>query len=102
LWEGGTGGGVGGSAAAIHNRRRDSEGGASTVITAVTKDSSPVTGGTLLFEHTIGAGNFTGGGSRGAEEWVLAPNTQYYVEIYDTTAINAFIELEWYEHTDKG
>ena len=99
LIEGGTGGGTGGSAVTIFNRRRDA--GAGTVITAVTKDDIPVTGGTTLVQKYIGAGNKVGGDARDQEEWILAPNTQYYIEVYDTSAIVAHLEVEYYEHTDR-
>jgi len=99
LIEGGTGGGAGGSAVTIFNRRRGA--GAGTVITAVTKDDTPITGGTTLVQKYIGAGNKVGGDARDQIEWILAPNTQYYVEVYDTSAIVAHLEVEYYEHTDR-
>lgn len=94
FWEGAfSGGGAGGSAVTPVNRNRNS---ANTSDLTITKDTSPATGGTLLMEHFIGAGFNTEGSKRG-QEWILKPSTSYYVEVYDTSNINAYLDLNWYE-----
>ena len=53
----------------------------------------------------LGAGRTSGGGSRGVDEWVLAPNESYLFQITSAggggSTCNAFIGLVWYEHTDS-
>ncbi len=65
-----------------------------------------VTGGDILEEESLSAGSgnrAVGGSTRGTQEWVLAPNTLYAVEIKSTTndTNTHFLQLDWYEHTDK-
>jgi len=94
------GGGTGGVGEGINNRRRDST-KTPSVITSVTKNATAATGGTLLYEHYVGAGNKDGGVIRAADEWILAPNTKYALRVFDAAAINAYIEMMWYEHADR-
>lgn len=65
-----------------------------------------VTSGTAFPPIPLGAGQgpkAVGGLARGQQEYVLAPNTLYAFEVKSSTNDdNAhWIELDWYEHTDK-
>jgi hypothetical protein len=66
-----------------------------------------VTGGTpaTKWSELLGAGRTNGGGNRGTDEFVLAPNTEYLFQLTSAggagSACNAWIGLVWYEHTDS-
>ena len=65
-----------------------------------------VTGGTVMDSIPLGAGSgpkAVGGLSRGTQEWILKPNVLYAFEIKSLTNDDNthWIELNWYEHTDK-
>jgi len=80
--------------------------GQATFFTEATQGN--VTGGTEIANIPLGA---TGGGpvksvgglSRGQQEWILKPNTLYafVVESLADGANIHWVELDWYEHTDK-
>ena len=60
-----------------------------------------VSGGTTIWENRTGDGKGLGGGSRDAEEHVLAPDTEYVFEVEANAAgILLSLALDWYEHTD--
>jgi len=98
----------GGAAATPVNRLRGS-----AKVTALqaaytgTTAANIVTGGTpaTLWGQLLGSGRTVGGGSRGVDEWVLAPNESYLFRLTSAggggSACNAFIGLVWYEHTDS-
>lgn len=99
-----TGGATGGSPITPINHRRDSN-NVSNVQSAF-GGGTIATGGTLLHSEYMGATGFfssqAGDDSRGRNEFILAPNTKYAIYITDTSAINATLTLDWYEHTDKS
>ncbi len=69
-------------------------------------DMGEVTGGTELYHEHIGAGRqgqAVSGSSRGVNEWILAKNTIYSIELISLDANNNthHLELIWYEHVDK-
>ena len=98
----------GGAAATPINRERGSA-KISALQAAYTGTTAAniVTGGTpaTVWGQLLGAGRTSGGGSRGVDEWVLAPNESYLFRITSAggggSACNAFIGLVWYEHTDS-
>lgn len=98
----------GGAVATPINRERGSA-KVSSLQSAYTGTTSAniATGGTpaTVWGELLGSGKVTGGGSRGVDEWVLAPNQSYLFRITSAggggSACNAFIGLVWYEHTDS-
>ena len=59
-------------------------------------------GGSTIWSETAGSGKGTGGTTRGTEEWILAPNTEYIFKMTSgvTPAITLSLSATWYEHTD--
>ena len=95
-----TGGMTGGTSVTPLNRNRNSSN--VSILTDMKKGATAATGGTLLDEQYVGAGtNRIAGNTRGTQEWVLKANTIYAFRVYDTSAIQAYLHLDWYEHTDK-
>ena len=108
--------GDGEAAYAAINRQRDS-GGASSLLEDTTTGSFETVGlnvyveavpaanhptGTAIEVFSTGSGNKSGGGARGAEEFVLARDTVYGVVMESKAAGNAMVlRLDWYEHTAK-
>ena len=78
--------------------------GAATYFTEATMGN--VTAGTMLDSIPLGAGQgpkTIGGTARAVQEWVLAPNTLYAFEVISSTNDDNihWVELNFYEHTDK-
>ncbi len=67
--------------------------------------SSPVVTnlGTCFWSATMGSGNKIGGGTRGAEEWVLKQGSTYYVVVSNIAAQVKWFDHHfwWYEHENK-
>ena len=67
----------------------------------------PAEDGTILGEIPLGSATSPvksiGGSARGQQEWVLKPNTFYSFEVksLDASDNTHWIELDYYEHTDK-
>lgn len=109
-----------GTTLVIFNRRRVGEPTTSTVWNTSTNpdeqnsamyfsiaDMGEVTSGTVVAKIPLGASTSPvksiGGLSRAQQEWVLKPNTLYAFEVksLDASDNTHWIELDWYEHTDK-
>lgn len=95
----------GGSDSTPVNRRRDSSKASAVQAMKVgsDKDSNKIayTGGTVIWNEDAGSGRGVGGETRGTEEWILAPDTEYIFEVSSgatSTAIS--LAATWYEHTD--
>ncbi len=110
-----------GTTLAIYNRRRVGNPATSIVIdTSQTPDTTgsamyfsivdmaQVTGGTVLATIPLGATTSPvksiGGLARSQQEWILKPNTLYafQVESLDASDNTHWIELDWYEQTDRN
>lgn len=107
LIEGGTGGGASptGSLTVLNKDRNSSmtsgvlDVAVTPVVNKVSYDATLVTGGTTLWEETLGtrAGIST---TAGCEELLLKQNTQYQVSLYGTDAAPGIMYLSWFEHTN--
>jgi len=106
---------------AVHNRNRVGTPDATDVLdTSQSPDTAgsatyynhdtanlPAEDGTVLGEIPLGASTSptksVGGLARAQQEWVLKPNTLYSFEVksLDASANTHWIEVDWYEHTDK-
>lgn len=103
FYEGGTP--AGGGAATPLNRNR---GSGTTSSATLFKSGAVSTGGgpaTLCQKRwgTNGIGNQsgTGAGDRAVNEWVLNPSTSYHLIMSGAGNEPAWLELDWYEHTDE-
>jgi len=108
-----------GTTLAVYNRNRQENMPASTIINTSTTpdtagsamyfsetDMAQVAGGTQLAHIPIGASAVpkpVGGTARETQEWILRPGLFYAFIIKSTSdADNThWLELSWYEHTDK-
>lgn len=95
-----------GTAVPAINRNRVGTPSAATVVVTHTPTSGTTDGATTIMNKRIGAtgvGNktLTAGGVRGANEFVLKPNTKYVVSATTYAAVYVSLGLDWYEHTDK-
>ncbi|MCP4604503.1 MAG: hypothetical protein GY847_28945 [Proteobacteria bacterium] len=109
-----------GATLAVYNRRRV---GTPTVTTVIDTSQNPDTAGSAMYftETTMGSvtsgtvldtiplvsgtGNrAVGGSSRGNSEWILKPDTLYAFEVISLDDSNNThrLQVDWYEHTDKG
>jgi hypothetical protein len=94
-----------GSGSALQARNRKRGGGDTPTSTGLFKGTTggliTYSGGTTIYSHIIGAGQVTGGASRGQVEWVLAPATSYVFLLTSNAAGNVcWMEGNFYEHTD--
>jgi len=85
---------------ATPNRDRNS---ATTAKLLVDPGATVATPGTLLWSFKLGSGKKSGGGSRPANEIILARNTIYLFRMKNTSVSTGWIspELNWYEITPK-
>lgn len=110
-----------GTTLSIYNRNRTGTPTASTVLdTSQAPDTAgsatywehddanlPAEDGTIVAEIPLGASTSPtksiGGLARAQQEWVLKPNTFYSFEVksLDASDNTHWLELDWYEHTDK-
>jgi len=59
--------------------------------------------GILEYIGAKGSGNtFSGGESRGTQEWMLKPNTFYQLSVYNTANVPGTIQVSWYEHVSRS
>jgi len=67
------------------------------------QDPTTLAGGTIIHAvYAFGAVK-TAAGTRGVEEWLLKPETQYAIRLTADGAQNGGqLRLEWYEHTDSN
>lgn len=85
------------------NRRRDGINTSDVVVLSnPTHYNTPQLGTRLQAPEFIGAGNNSGGQSRGGVEWPLKPNTRYLIRNTSYVASNKlWTVLNWYEVTNK-
>jgi len=68
----------------------------------ITSGSAVTNFGTTLHLEHVGSGR-AGGESRGTNEWILKQNTTYAIELISEAASSElFLELHWYEHTNRS
>ena len=98
-----------GTATTVNNRRRSSQGVVGFVSTSTVFANPTVTAtGTQLdgeFLGSGGAGAKTGGQSRGMEEWVLKPATNYLIRVTNLSGSNGMVgtvHLHWYQDHDAN
>lgn len=74
-------------------------------VNSVSYDATVFTGGTTLHSEYIGSGqgpSATSGGSRGAQEIVLARDESYQLVLSDSSNVPGTIKLTWYEYDHRN
>lgn len=88
---------VGGTAITVVNYNRNSLN--TSLITDLLTGVAITVAGTLLHQGILYGGNKTPGQSKAGVEYVLKPNTYYYLDVYNPTngSLNYHYVRNWYE-----